>query len=488
MINYKLITRMLSFIVLIVSIFMIFMLPVALYYEEMGSAFAFVKTIGLIFIFSSLIIFITRNNPNKEMSLKGGFLFVSFSWIFVAGFGALPFVLSGAIPSYIDAYFETMSGLSTTGASILTDIEALPKSMLLWRSVTHWMGGMGIVVLTVALLPLLGVDAFRLLKAEAPGPVADRLSSRITRTAKYLWGIYLSLTVLEIIILKIFGMTFFDSVCHSFATLATGGFSTKNSSIAHYDNSMSIQYTITVFMILAGVNFSLYFRFLSGNFKIFSKDNEFITYISIILIATTVITIDLLRLNIYPTFELAFRHSSFQVASIITTTGFASADYELWTNISKYIIFILMFIGGCAGSTGGGVKVIRILTLIRQSFVEIKKMIYPNAFFSLRMNNKPVEVAFVQNILGFVILYLLLVSVVSLLVATGEYDIITSLTTSLATVGNIGPGFGLIGPVENYSFFQDYIKVILSFAMLLGRLEIYTVLVILFPVFWKKNL
>ncbi len=488
MINYKLITRMLSFIVLIVAVFMLMMIPVAIYYQETMSLFAFVKTIVIILVFSSLIIFFTRNNQNKEMSLKGGFIFVSFSWILVAGFGALPYVLSGSIPSYIDAYFETMSGLSTTGASILNDIEALPKSMLLWRSTTHWIGGMGIVVLTVALLPLLGVDAFRLLKAEAPGPVADRLSSRITRTAKYLWGIYLSLTVVEVILLKAFGMSFFDSVCHSFATLATGGFSTKNASAAHYNDSMAIQYTITVFMILAGINFSLYFRFLSGNFKIFARDNEFITYILIIFIATTIITIDLLRFEIYPTLELAFRHSSFQVASIITTTGFASADYELWTNISKYIIFMLMFVGGCAGSTGGGVKVIRILTLVKQSFVEIKKMIYPNAFFSVRINNKPTEVAFIHNILGFVMLYFLLVVLISLLVASGEYDIITSLTTSLATVGNIGPGFGRIGPVENYSFFQDYIKVILSFAMLLGRLEIYTVLVILFPVFWKKNL
>ncbi len=488
MINYKLITRMLSFIVLIVSIFMMMMIPVALYYKETDSLIAFVKTIVIIFIFSSLIIFFTRNNQNKEMSLKGGFLFVSFSWIFVAGFGALPYVLSGSIPSYIDAYFETMSGLTTTGASILNDIEALPKSMLLWRSTTHWMGGMGIVVLTVALLPLLGVDAFRLLKAEAPGPVADRLSSRITKTAKYLWGIYLSLTIIEIMLLKIFGMTFFDSVCHSFATLATGGFSTKNASAGHYNDSMAIQYTITAFMILAGINFSLYFRFLTGNFKIFAKDNEFITYILIVFIATAIITIDLFRLKIYPTFEYAFRHSIFQVASIITTTGFASANYEEWTNIAKYIIFILMFIGGCAGSTGGGVKVIRILSLIKQSVVEIKKMIYPNTFFNVRINNKPVEVAFIHNILGFVILYLLLVFAISLIVASGEYDIITSFTTSLATVGNIGPGFGMVGPVENYSFFQDYIKVILCFAMLLGRLEIYTVLVILFPVFWKKNL
>ncbi len=488
MINYRLITRMLSFIVLIVSIFLLAMIPVALYYKETTSALAFIKTICIIFVFSSLIIFFTKNNRNKEMSLKGGFLFVSLSWIFVAGFGALPYVLSGSIPSYIDAYFETMSGLSTTGASILTDIEALPKSMLLWRSTTHWMGGMGIVVLTVALLPLLGVDAFRLLKAEAPGPVADRLSSRITKTAKYLWAIYLGLTVIEIVILKIFGMTFFDSVCHSFATLATGGFSTKNSSAAHYNDSMAIQYTITIFMILAGINFSLYFRFMTGNFKIFVKDNEFITYISIIFIATMVITIDLFRLEIYTTLEQAFRHSAFQVASIITTTGFASANYEEWTNISKYIIFMLMFVGGCAGSTGGGVKVIRIITLVKQSFVEIKKMIYPNTFFNVQINSKPTDVSFIHNILGFIILYFLLVVVISLIIATGEYDIITSLSTSLATVGNIGPGFGLVGPIENYSFFQNYIKVVLSFAMLLGRLEIYTVLVILFPVFWKKNL
>ncbi len=484
MINYKLIIKMLSFIILIVSIFILAMIPVALYYKESSSAMAFTQTFIIMIIASLLGILSSIKNEKKELSLKGGFLFVSFSWILVAGFGALPFIFSGSIPSYIDAYFETMSGLTTTGASIIKDIEALPKSILLWRATTHWMGGMGIVVLTVALLPLLGVDAFRLLKAEAPGPVADRLSSRITRTAKYLWGIYIGLSAIQIILLKIFGMSLFDSICHAFATMATGGFSTKNTSIGYYP-SAAIQYTITIFMILAGANFSLYFRFLNGNFKIFSKDSEFTAYIFIIFISTILITVNLYATNFYSSIEESFRYASFQVASIITTTGFATTDYEKWGNFPKYILFILMFVGGCAGSTGGGMKVIRIITLFKQSLIEIRRMIYPKATFNVRINNKPIEISLIHNILGFVILYLLLIFLVSAIVSSGGHDIITSLTSSLATVGNIGPGFSLVGPIFNYSFFQDYIKCILSFAMLLGRLEIYTVLVIIFPIFWK---
>ncbi len=308
MINYKLIIRMLSFFLLMIAALILIMSLVAFYYKESIAAVAFIKTFVIIIIASALGLLFSRKNNRKELSIKGGFLFVSFTWISAAALGALPFMFSNALPSYIDAFFETMSGLTTTGASVITDIEALPKSILLWRATTHWIGGMGIVVLTVALLPLLGVDAFRLLKAEAPGPVADRLSSKITRTAKYLWGIYIALTIIEIILLKIFGMSLFDAVCHSFATLATGGFSTKNTSVGFY--SPAIQYTITIFMILAGINFSLYFRFLTGNYKIFAKDSEFITYIGIIFIATIIITINLYNENIYSTTSLRFPLSS----------------------------------------------------------------------------------------------------------------------------------------------------------------------------------
>ncbi len=487
MINYKLIIRMLSFISLISSFFIASMSFVALYFKEYEALKGFLFTIIIIALAAAVGILTTSKNEKKDLSVKGGFIFVSLSWIIVSAFGALPFYISGAIPSYVDAYFETMSGLTTTGASILTNIEGLPESMLLWRATTHWLGGMGIVVLTVAILPLLGVDAFRLLKAEAPGPVADRLSSRITKTAKYLWSIYIILSIIQIILLIIFGMKPLDSVSHTFATMATGGFSTKNASIAYY-SSPAIQYTITIFMILAGMNFSLYFRFLSGNFKVFVKDSESFHYILILFVAMTLITVNLFMTNIYPTFEESFRYASFQVASIMTTTGFATADYEKWGNFSQYILFTLMFVGGCSGSTGGGIKVIRIITVFKQSLIEIKKVIYPNAVLRVYINKKPAELTFIHNIFGFIILYIVALIFIALIISSGGHDILTSFTTALATLGNIGPGFGLVGPTENYAFFQDYIKWFLSFAMLLGRLEIYTVLVLLFPFFWRVRI
>lgn len=485
MINYKLIVRMTSRILLLVSFFIALMIPVALFYNERLAFLGFARTLLIVSVFIFFGIFFTRKITNKELSIKGGFIFVTLSWIVIAAVGALPFIMSKSIPNFTDAYFETMSGLTTTGATILIDIEALPKSMLLWRATTHWLGGMGIVVLTVAILPLLGVDGFRLIKAEAPGPATDRLSSRITKTAKYLWGIYVALSVIQIILLMIFGMDFVDSVSHTFATMATGGFSTKNLSIAYYA-SPAIQYTITIFMIMAGINFSLYFRLLSGHPNIFFKDTELHYYIIIFLTTTLLITFNLYGSGIYKTAEEAFRHASFQSASILTTTGFGTADYELWGNFSQYIIFLLMFIGGCAGSTGGGIKVMRIIMLMKQSFAEIKRLVYPHAIFSVRFNNKPVAISLIHNILGFVILYIVSLLLIALVVSSGGHDIITSFTTALATLGNIGPGFGLVGPTKNYAFFQPYIKWFLSFAMMLGRLEIYTVIVLIFPSFWRK--
>ena len=475
---------MVSYILMLVSFFMVCMIPVAMEYNETNAIYGFVYSLCLIFSFSLVGIFFSRHNKRKELSIKGGFIFVSLSWTLVAAVGALPFYLSGSIPSYIDAYFETMSGLTTTGASILTNIEALPNSILLWRATTHWIGGMGIVVLTVAILPLLGVDGFRLLKAEAPGPATDRLSSKITRTAKYLWLIYILLSLIQIILLRIFGMNMLDSVSHTFATMATGGFSTKNLSVAYY-SSPYIQYTITIFMILAGVNFALYFRALTGNFSVFYKDSEFRSYILIVLTATLLITLNLYYENVYSSIPEALRYASFQVASILTTTGFATADYELWGHFSQYILFMLMFIGGCAGSTAGSIKVVRIITLLKQSLIEIKRLIYPKAVFRVRINDKPVDIALIHHIIGFIVLYIVALIFIALVVSSGGHDILTSFTASLATLGNIGPGFGFVGPTDNYAFFQDYIKIFLSFAMMLGRLEIYTVIVIIFPSFWS---
>jgi trk system potassium uptake protein TrkH len=396
----------------------------------------------------------------------------------------MPFFLSGAIPTYTNSFFETMSGFTTTGASILTEIETLPKSILLWRSTTHWLGGMGIVVLTVAIFPLLGFGGLHLMEAEAPGPSVDKITPRVAGTAKVLWLIYLGFTVVEIVLLMFGGMDWFDAVNHSFATLATGGFSTKNTSVAYY-NSAFIDAVITVFMVLAGMNFSLHFKLLTGRIRDVLKDSELKVYLAIFLFASLAIAWDLNGRN-YGNFGKSFRFASFQAASILTTTGFVTADYAIWSNLSQTIIFILMFIGGCAGSTGGGIKVIRILTLLKMSFTEMKYLMHPRGVFGIFVNGQYLKKNIVYDIAALVFLYFVVFFIVVVFVSSGGYDIITSVGGTIACLGNIGPGFGKVGPVFNYSLFPDYIKWVLSFAMLVGRLEVYTVVVLLTPTFWRK--
>ncbi|MDQ7796627.1 MAG: potassium transporter TrkG, partial [Spirochaetia bacterium] len=316
--------------------------------------------VGLAFFL--FMLFICRKDSKPFLTKRDGFLFVTLSWVFASAIGALPFVLSGYIPSYIDAFFETMSGFTTTGASILTNIEVLPRALLLWRATTHWLGGMGIVVLLVAILPTLGFSAIRVIEAEAPGPSIDRIAPHISSTAKVLWLIYLGLTVLEVLLLIIGGMTLFDAICHAFATMATGGFSPKNASVAYYDSGF-VHAVITIFMFLAGMNFTLHYRLLSGNLRSILKDTEFRVYFAIFAISSVIIGVDLLVSGMYRNFGESLRFSSFQVSSILTTTGFATANFGQWPEVSQTILFFLMFIGGCAGSTGGGIKVIRIVVL-----------------------------------------------------------------------------------------------------------------------------
>jgi trk system potassium uptake protein TrkH len=383
-----------------------------------------------------------------------------------------------------DAYFESMSGFTTTGASILTAIESLPKGLLFWRSLTHWLGGMGIVVLTVAVFPLLGIGGLQLIKAEAPGPTVDKLTPKIAGTAKILWIIYISLTVIETILLMFGGMDLFDALTHTFGTLATGGFSPKNTSVGFY-NSAYIDWVITIFMVMAGINFALYFKLITGRLSSISKNTEFRSYLAIFAVATIIIAFNLYG-DTFKTIADSFRYAAFQVASILTTTGYATDDFEKWPMLAQTVLFIVMFIGGCSGSTGGGIKVIRIVTLFKQGINEMKIFMRPRGIFSIRLDGKVVRKKLVYAVSGFVLLYFFMLLFTTFVVSSGGYDILTSLTTSLATVGNIGPGFGMIGPSENYSNFQDYIKWFLCVAMLAGRLEIYTVLVLFLPVFWKK--
>ena len=481
--NIKLVLKIISILMFILSIFLIFPTAFALYYNEIHEFKIFLSIIIIVIIVSSISFFFLKSNKKQILSSKDGFLMVALSWLSASAVGALPFYFTDCIPSFTNALFETMSGFTTTGASILTDIESIPKSLLFWRSLTHWLGGMGIVVLTVAILPVLGIGGLQLIKAEAPGPSIDKITPRIKETAKILWLIYLGLTVTETFLLMIGGLDLFEALTHTFGTLATGGFSPNNTSVGFY-NSPYIDIIVTVFMMLAGTNFILHYRMISGRYKSMLQDAEFKVYIFIFFTATLLIALNLY--GFYDTFSESLRYAAFQSASILTTTGFATADFEKWPFLAQAILFLLMFIGGCSGSTGGGIKVIRIYSLLKQGYNEMKYLLHSRAIFILKISGKTIKKDIMYAISGFFFLYIFLVLIVTIAVASSGQDIITSLTTALATVGNIGPGFGKIGPAENYAFFPDYVKWVLCFAMLVGRLELYTILILFTPIFWRK--
>ena len=482
--NILIVVRIISFVIFVIGCFMTVPTAIAYMRDEKEALEGFMTALLVLFSFSGILLFTLRNRRARMLSTRDGFLFVTFAWVAASLFGAIPFYASGAIPAFTDAFFETISGFSTTGASILTNIEGLPSSILFWRSLTHWLGGMGIVVLTVAILPLLGIGGLQLIQAEAPGPTVDKISPRITETAKKLWLIYIGMTIAQTVLLMFGGLNIFDALTHTFGTLATGGFSTRNSSVGTY-NSAYIDAVVTFFMVMAGVSFTLHYRFLTGNITPILKDIELRSYLSIFAIATLALA-GTLYLSTYNSFLTALRYAGFQAASILTTTGYATADYERWPFLAQTILFILMFIGGCSGSTGGGIKVIRLVILLKQALNEMKHLIHPRGIFTLRLGKFTVKKEIAYAVSGFFFLYIAMVMTVTFIVALSGHDILTSVTTALATVGNIGPGFGLVGPAENYAFFSAPVKWVLSFAMLAGRLELYTVLILFTRTFWKK--
>ena len=409
---------------------------------------------------------------------------VTLGWLSAGFFGSLPFLFAGSIGHITDAYFESISGFTTTGASILSDIESLPEGILFWRSLTQWMGGMGIIVLSIAILPFLGVGGMQLYKAEIPSPVVDKLQPRISETAKTLWKVYLFITLLEIGFLFVGGMPLFDSICHAFSTMPTGGFSTQSASIAQY-NRAYFEGVITFFMILAGVNFSLHFKFLKGDFRVFGRDPECRVFLSILAILILLVTLNIYG-TAYHSMGNAFRHATFQVTSIITTTGFITGNYANWPGLSQIILLLCMFIGAMAGSTGGAIKVMRIILLVKHGYQEIFRLIHPHAVRSIKLGGKPVPAEVLNSIGGFFILYLGLFILAVIIMAAIGLDIVTSFASVAATIGNVGPGFGLVGPVKNYLSIPDLGKWALIFCMLLGRLEIYTVIILLAPAYWRK--
>jgi len=468
---------------LIVSGFMLFSIPFAFYYGERELIKWFLFPVLGVLLFTLLLFLPIRNRRFKNIRPKEAFLLVSLSWIASCLVGALPFYLSGSIPSYVDAFFETMSGFTTTGASILTNIEGLPKSILFWRSMTHWLGGMGIVFLTVAILPLLGIGNMQLVKAELPGVSFDKITPKMTQTAKLLWLFYLGLTILETLFLFFGGLSFFDALTHTFGTLATGGFSPRNASVGAY-NSPYVEWVITVFMILAGTNFILFHRLLTGKIKDIVQNTEFRVYLGIFFVATAFISVNLI-LNQGLSPGDGIRSAGFQVASILTSTGFITTDYILWPALSQFVLFSLMFIGACSGSTGGGIKVIRIVSLFKQGQSEMKRLLHPRGVFGIRLNKKAGRKDIIYSISGFIFLYIFIVLFTALVTSSGGYSIDTSLSAALATVGNIGPGFGAVGPVLNYAGFPDYIKLVHCFAMMVGRLEIFTVMILFTRSYWR---
>lgn len=462
------------------GIFMILPVGFSIYYGD-NDLFAILLSAGITLAVGLVLRLGFRFNG--ELRLKDSYATVALGWIFAALFGALPFYISRYIPSFADAFFESMSGFTTTGASILRDIEALPHGLLLWRSLTQWLGGMGIIVLSLAILPLLGVGGMQLYKAEIPGPLPDKLTPRIQETAKILWSVYALLSLIEALLLFIGGMNLFDSLCHTFTTMATGGFSTKNASIAHF-NSFYINLVIIIFMFLAGTNFSLHYHGLRGRIFAYWKSEEFRFYLKVIL-ASLIIVILINLVSDSSNALVASQHSAFQVVSIITTTGFTIVDFGQWPSAAQMILLLLMFLGGCAGSTGGSIKILRIMILWKQGRAELKRLLHPHAVIPVRVDGRPVPPALVSNILSFVFLYLFIFVSASLVMSLLGLDIVSAVASVAATLGNVGPGLGLVGPSGNYSLIPWIGKWLLSFCMLAGRLEIYTLFVLLTKEFWK---
>ncbi|MCC1483229.1 TrkH family potassium uptake protein [Winogradskyella immobilis] len=494
--NYKIIFHFFGLLLLFNGGFMAIATLISLIYKD-GVTFKLLLSALITLLIGAALMIGTRKH-RKEMNKREGYIVVAFGWIVMSLTGTLPYLITEAIPLFTDAFFETISGYTTTGASILNDIESVPKGVLFWRSTTHWIGGMGIIVLAIAILPLLGIGGMQLFAAEAPGPSGDKLHPRITDTAKRLWLIYVGYTIAETLLLQVAGMSFFDAINHALSTLSTGGFSTKNDSIAHWNSNPAIQYIIMVFMFLAGTNFVLSYFAFKGKVQKIIKDEEFKIYFKFIIVFTAIAAL-IIYFNADPSqssidhpmvmgeFESAVRHGLFQVLAIITTTGFVTADYTLWTPFLTVFFFGLMFLGGSAGSTAGGIKVVRHLVLIKNGFLEFKRALHPNAILPVRYNNRSVSGDIVFNILGFFIVYMLFFIFGALVFSMFQMDFESAIGLSASSLGNVGPALGDFGPTHNYAALPPLAKWWASFLMLLGRLELFTVLILLTPFFWRNR-
>lgn len=477
--NYPILIKVLGILLTIEALGMIPSLLISIYYNS-SDLLAFIISIVLniiigVFMFRIPVV-------KKDIKIKEALSIVSIGWVLISIFGAVPLVISGSVPSFVDAIFEMVSGFTTTGATIINDIEVLPRGILFWRSFSHWIGGMGILVFTVAILPALGVGSYQIFKAESPGPIADRIVPRIKDTAKILYIFYIGLTLLEIILLKFGGMGLYESIVHTFGTVGTGGFSTRNGSVGAF-NSSYITIVISIFMILSGISFSLYYQLSKGNWKEVLKNEELRLFLSIIGISVLLITFDL-----GGNFGRSLKDALFQVSSIISTTGYSTVDFNQWSTYSKAILFMLMFIGGCAGSTGGGIKNIRILVLLKLIKREISKIFHPRAVIHVKVNDRVLSSDVLASIMSFFALYIIIFIIGTIIISLEGIGLVSSSSAVAASIGNIGPGFDFVGPTNTYSEFSNLSKVFLSFLMLFGRLELFTMLILFNHKFWTDEI
>lgn len=480
--NYGIVLKVLGFILIVESVLMIPPYTISIYTNGLDKN-AFLFTIIVTFILGMVLA--KRKVKNNSISARDGLAIVSLGWFFASLFGALPLYLPGSTKTYIDALFEIVSGFTTTGATILADVEVLPMGTLFWRSFTHWIGGMGILVFTLALLPALGIGGFQIFKAESPGPVAGKIAPRVRDTAKTLYKIYLVITIIEVILLLIGKMNLFDSLVYTFGSVGTGGFATKNASVGHYDSTY-IHLVIGFFMMFSGVNFSLYYVLFKGRVKEFLRDEELRLYFVIIAISVLAIALNLFATS-YNNFGLAMRDSFFQVSSVMTTTGYSTVDFDLWPSFSKGILLLLMFTGACAGSTAGGMKVIRILIMLKLIRREIGKIFHPRAVMPIKNNDKVMSNETIAGINSFVALYLLIFVISTLLVTLEGVDLESAASSVASALGNIGPALGFAGPTRNFVGYHQITKALFTFLMLLGRLELFTVIALLAPRNWRKE-
>ena len=477
--NYSIVLYILGCVLKFESAFLVLPALVGLIYREHAS----VSYLAVAVLCLILGVLLTHKKPRStNLYTREGFVAVALSWIIMSIFGAIPFVLTGDIPFYVDALFETISGFTTTGSSILTDVESISKASLFWRSFSHWIGGMGVFVFIMAILPMMGGSTMNLMKAESPGPSVSKLVPHVKDTAKILYGIYIAITICEATILRALGMPLFDSLTTTFGTVGTGGFGIRNDSIAGY--SPAIQITITVFMILSGINYTAYFYILTGKIKELFKIEEVRWYLAIIFGSVAVITWNVRSL--YPTFSETLRHAFFQVGSIITTTGYATTDFDLWPALSKTLLVTLMFIGACAGSTSGGIKVSRILILLKTIRKELSLIIHPRQVKKIRMDGHPVDHETLRSANVFLVVYFVLLLTSMLLISVDEFDFSTNFTSVVTVLNNIGPGLNLVGPTQNFSIFSPFSKFVLMFDMLAGRLELFPLLILFHPSIWKE--